>query len=298
MDLRPTHAVVGTADVVRSLAFLEAFGFEAAARRRVPALVARALYGLDADTEEVDVTAGGLARGAIRLVRTPHGAGPHGVLEAGPHAIDVYSRNADASATVGAAAGGDCGPIGRYRLGPLSVAELEVIGPDHLALVVIDVDRRRPCLLDLNPERLHSEVHAVVWTVADVSASLPFWQERAGFALWIDTTVREPEIAKFMRLPRPDMALRLAVLAGPDGGAPRFELVGFPDDAVAMRPQHAALEAGLHALGCDTADIEATVGGLPEVSWGSIVDLDDGGRAVAGRAPGGVRIELRTAVPE
>lgn len=292
MSLRPTHAVIGTTDLERTIAFLEPFGFRLAWRATLGEGAAGVLYGLDEATEEAALVAPGSTRGWLRLVRTPHPAPATDTFSLGGHAIDLYGRDVERSRAVAEAAGASCGPIGRYRMGPLAVEELKCVGPDHLTLVVIAVDRRRPSLLDTDASRLHSEVHAAVWTVADTDEALPFWREQAGLQILFDVTVREPEVAKFMGLPRPDTRLRLAVLADADGGAPRFEMIAFPDDPGAALPQW-PLRAGLHALGAESDDLAATVAALPAVRWGAVADLGAGALAVTGEAPGGVRLEVR-----
>lgn len=291
MILRPTHAVLGVTDVDRATRLLGAFGFGVSRRRHLDAEVTAALYGLDGPTEEVTLTAGA-ARGWLRLVHTPHPAIEAGPFALGPHALDLYGRDIQRSVACARDAGAHCGPVGRYRLGPLAVEEIQVVGPDHLVLVIIAVDRRRPSLLDEDPARWHSEVHAAVWTVADIDAVLPFWRDEAGLQVLLDVTTSEPAISTFMELPRPDTRIRLAVMAdAATAGAPRFELIAFPDDpgdAVASWP----LRAGLHALGCEVDDLDAVCGQLTRVIWGRPVRIGEEVVAVSGEAPGGVRIEV------
>jgi catechol 2,3-dioxygenase-like lactoylglutathione lyase family enzyme len=292
MTLSPTHAVIGTTDLTRTAAFLQVFGFEPSVRRPVAPDVAQALYGLDEATEEVVLSTPGAARGWLRLVRTPHGAADLGPFALGAHAIDLYGRDIDRSAAVAAAAGGRCGPIGRYRMGPLAIDEVQATGPDHLVIVMIAVDRRRPSVLDVEPSRLFSELHAAVWTTADIDAVLPFWREQAGLQVLHDVTTSEPAVSRFMELPRPDTRLRLTVLADAEAGAPRFEFISFPDEPGAAPPVW-PLRAGLHALGIEVDDLEAAMTGLPGAQWRTGVTLPGGTRAVAGEAPGGVALELR-----
>jgi catechol 2,3-dioxygenase-like lactoylglutathione lyase family enzyme len=292
MIIRPTHAVIGTPDLDRAAAFLSAFGFEPSARRPVAPDAAQALYGLDGATAEVALSTPGAERGGVRLVRTPHRAADRGPFAPGGHAIDLYARDIDRSAAVAAAAGGRCGPIGRYRMGPLAIDELQATGPDHLVVVTIAVDRRRPSVLDVDASRLHSELHAAVWTTVDIDAVLPFWREQVGLQVLLDVTTDEPAVSRFMELPRPDTRLRLTVLADATGGAPRVEFISFPDDPGAAQPLW-PLRAGLHALGVEVDDLEAAMARLPGARWRTAVTLPGGTRAAAGEAPGGVALELR-----
>jgi catechol 2,3-dioxygenase-like lactoylglutathione lyase family enzyme len=291
--MQPTHALIGSTDLERTVAFLTTFGFTAADSLPVDATAAHALYGLEGPTEEVVMSAPDTQRGWIRLVRTPLPASDHGPFDVGGHALDLYTRDVDESLRVARAAGAACGPVVRYELGPLQVGELKAVGPDHLAVVFIEISRRRPSTLDLDG-RLHSELHSAVWTVADVDAVLPFWREQAGMSTLLDMTVREPAVAAFMGLPRPDTPLRLTVLADASGGAPRFEMIHFPEHP-GPAPATWPLRPGLHALGVTSAEPASVAARLSAVEWGQLVRVADGGTAVAGLAPGGVRLQVRQA---
>ena len=180
MSIRPTNVVAGSTDLERTLRFLALFGFSVVARHAVPREAAAALYGLDEATEEVCLVAPGADRGWIRLVRTPHEAVTGGPCVRGPHAVDLYGRDLRVTAQTAREAGATPGTIGEYVMGPLQVGEVKVVGPDHLALVVIAVNRRRPSLLDADLARQHSEVHAAWWAADGLYEALRFWRDEAG----------------------------------------------------------------------------------------------------------------------
>ena len=106
--------------------------------------------------------------------------------------------------------------------------ECKCLGPDDLALVLIEVDKRRPSLLDSSPTVLFSEVHSAVYVVDSIASAAPFWKD-AGLDSLLDATFSEPGVAEFMGLPRLDTRLRLTLLAGTDQAPLRLELIEFPD---------------------------------------------------------------------
>jgi hypothetical protein len=60
-----------------------------------------------------------------------------------------------------------------------------------------------------------------------------------------------------------------------------------------VRTESWPLRAGLHALGAEVDDVGAVAAALPSVRWGAVARLATGRRAIAGEAPGGIRLELR-----
>lgn len=265
MSIRPTHVVAGSTDLERTLRFLALFGFSVVARHAVPREAAAALYGLDEATEEVCLVAPVRPRVDTAGADAPRGRDRRAVRPRSPRSRSLRPRSSRDRADR-SRGGRDAGDDRRYVMGPLQVGEVKVVGPDHLALVVIAVNRRRPSLLDADLARQHSEVHAAVWAADGLDEALRFWRDEAGMQVVLDATVREPAIAAFMHLPRPDTPLRLVVMAGVDGGAPRFELITFPEDPDAVVPSW-PLRGGLHALGIDTDDLDATRAALPSVAW-------------------------------
>jgi hypothetical protein len=294
--IRPLSAIVGATSPDAIVNIYRAFGFDVLGERAIAAPASRALYGLDGPTREIVMAPPGAARGWLHIVDTPN-AGPHpGPYDNGPHAIDVYSRNVDDSARLANAAGSPSGPVARYQMGPFDVREVKTVGPDHLVSVFIEVQRRRPSVLDSDPARLHSEVHSAVWIVDRIDDVLPFWKEQAGLTLLLDATARETAVGRFMGLPREDTPVRLAVLADDTSAPIRFEFVEFPEEtggAFATWP----LRGGLHAVGFGAEHLEAAIAAMPGASFGPIVERPVGlsgrpARAVAGVGPQGTRFEV------
>ena len=296
MTLRsPAHAVIGASDLAATTVFLERLGFEVTGRGRLPAAAARDLYGLDGEAAEAVLGMPGAEQGGIRVVATPHAAAEHHVFARGPHAIDLYTADRARSLALATDAGARCGAAASYKVGPLELVEAKAVGPDGLAVVFLQVARRRPSLLDREPGRLHSEVHSLVFTVDSVTKALPFWKERAGLQAFLDATIVEPAVCAFMGLPRSDVPIRLAMLADAESRPARLELLEFPQDPGPPLPTW-PLRAGIHAAAFEVASLEEARASLGEAAFGSAVAVDaplhPRSRAATALGPGGVRFEL------
>jgi hypothetical protein len=291
----PSHAVIGARSPGPMVEFLVGLGFEQASRGTLPAPAASALYGLEGEVAEVRLAVPGAASGWLRVVETPHPAPHAGPFDRGPHAIDLYTRDMARSLELAARGGGKVGEVGRYQVGPIAIAESKVIGPEGLAVVFLEASRRRPSVLDTHPDRLHSELHSVVFAVDRVEEALPFFRDEAGLGPYLDATVREPAVARFMNLPRPDTPLRLVMLADARMSPSRLELLEFPEDP-GRSHETGVLRAGLHAACFCVPDLDAARAALGGARFGSEASLDTpvhgAARAVAGAAPGGVPLEL------
>jgi catechol 2,3-dioxygenase-like lactoylglutathione lyase family enzyme len=296
----PHAAVVGSSDPDATRVYLEALGFAAVTSAPLPAETCSALYGIDRTLVETLLAVPGAAAGAIRVVETPHPAEPAGPpggpYAPGPTAIDLYTTDIDASAEAAAAAGARVGPVCRYTAGPIELGELRAVGPDGLAVVFIEIAHRHPSILDAAPDRLHSEVHSVVWTVPDLEQALGFWRGEAGLVPMSSFTIADPAITDLLELPE-DTPITLHVLADADRTPARFELLQYLRDEPAAAPGHQPLHGGLHAAAWLVDDLDAAVASMPSAMFGPVAEAVAGvlggpGRAVAGTAPGGVRFEL------
>lgn len=291
----PESAIVGATDLAAMTAFLRPFDFEEAGTVQVPESAARQLYGLEAATHGVRLSVPGAPAGGLQVIATPQAAHPHGPTDQGAHAIDLYTRDIEKSLRTAEAAGAKVGPISSYKVGPLTLSEAKADGPDHFELVFLQVDRRRSSRLDHLESAVNSEVHSFVWIVRQIDECLPFWRDEAGLISYLDVTMREPAIAAFMGLPRPDAPLRLAMMADAGGKASRFELIEFPEDPGPVAPSW-PLRGGLFAPLFRTGDLGEAMKRLPSARFGEPAEIAENGRrvpAVAGLAPGGVRFEVR-----
>ena len=272
----PLGAVVAVRDVPAAVAFFGRLGLREQSSGELPP----ELYG--GAGAFVDLAAA--ERGRVRVVQVAAEAVPRGPFDAGPAALDLYSRDLDRSLAV---AGVPAGPQVRIDLGPLVMHQVRLVGPDTTPVVLIDANHRRPSLLDSDDAALHSEAHSMVWVVPSIDEALPFWTG-AGLTVAFDVPISSPAVAELMDLPRPDVPVRMAMLSDADVRPMRFELFEFPaDESVGFNP---APRAGTVWPVFEVADLDAALA-LPWVSRGPVAEVV--GRPTARCvAPGGVVAEL------
>jgi hypothetical protein len=292
----PTHCIVGASHLDAACRFLSVFGFNTRTDDLLSWEASATLYGLNGPARQATMRPRGPNGFSwIRVVETPQHAPAVGPYDHGPHAIDLYTRDIVRSVAMARSAGAECGEIAHYAVGPLQIAEAKVVGPSHIVLVFIQVDRRRPSLLDHDEERLHSDLHSAVWTVPSIDAIKAFWTRGLGFTQLLDARIVDPKVASFMQLPRPDSPLRLLVVADAAQRPARVEFIEFPEDQGEPAPVDRPMPAGLYALGFTSSDLGADMSGLPDLSWSAVVPARMAGsphQVVTGVAPGGVRVEL------
>lgn len=291
----PSHAVIGATDLDKMAAYFERFGFEPAAGGVLGGQAAAALYGLDGETEERLLSVPGAARGWLRLVKTPGARRETGPFDSRPIAVDIYTRDIETSLALAREGGYECGELVGYDVGPLKVKEAEIIGPDHTILVFIEANVMRPCVLADQPDRLHSELHSMVWAVRSAADVLPTWTEQGGLRTLIDTEFGGPIISKLMNLPKPEVPVRFVLMCDAEETPARFELIEFLEENGAEAPAM-PLAGGLHAVGFSVDDLDAAMAALRSCEFDDVVELDTGlhpgATAVGGLAPGGIRFEL------
>ncbi len=292
----PDHVVVGATDLEGMEAFLGRFEFHSHPLPDLEPRAAQALYGLEGPCRQRRLVPEPAEQGWIRLVETPHAHRQGGAYDARPLAVDLYTRSIEKSLAIAAGARAHfpeihCGELVEYEVGPLAIREAEVIGPDGLVVVFLEVSQRRSSLLDRVPERLHSEVHSVVLAVDSAGEALPFWQGPAGLDTLIDAPIEGAMISRLMNLPRPNVPVRFVLLADDACNPTRFELLEFSEDAGETRPTW-PLAAGLHAPGFSVSNLDTALQTLGEAEAGALAQLGTGARGVSLVAPGQVRFEL------
>lgn len=286
----PREVVIGASDLEATVGFFRALGFEGGEPELLPAPAARALYGLEEATPQARLRVPGADAGRLRIVATPHAPTASGPYDHVPHALDIYTTDMAASLERARRAGARTGPPFSYRAGPLDVVEGKARGPDDLPVIFLWLSRRRPSLLDREPSRLHSEAHAFVRAVASVDRALAFWRDRAGLAVMMDATLRDPSVTGVMGLPRGDAPVRVCIVADAETRPVRFELIEFPEDPGSPVPSR-PLRAGLHAPAFAVPSIEEARRQWPEVEMGERATVA-GRPAVAAFAPDGTPFEL------
>lgn len=295
----PTEIVIATSDLEAALRHLDVVDLVERSRQVVPADVAQALYGVDTTVTEVVVGPRNrpeVDRGLIRLVTgaapafTPH---PH---LPGPMAVDVYTGDIEATRKRAAEAGVATGAQGRLEAGPLVMHQCEIVAPDGWRLVVVEANHRRPSLLDADEDRLHSEVHSLLWTVSSLEgASAPFLA--GGLEQVHVFPFDDPELARILGIEEDEASLRMNLLADDQSAPVRLELVEFVSPrpvrrADAPTARDVTLPSGVHGPLFDVDDIEGTLDSLG-IDRAPLVPTEAGRRAVV--VTGGVRVHLRSA---
>lgn len=283
----PDHVTVGASDPSRTGDFLKRLGFEFTGQQRISGAEAAALYGFTHAVMEDWYTAAGSRWGQIVVVQTPTGPHDRSTFDRGAHALDLYTRDMDKSIATVTAAGGSCGPIGRYQAGPLQIAEVKAAGPDGLPIVFIATDQRRPSVLDDHPERLHSQVHSIVWVVDDVEAARVMWETEAGLSALVDLELADPAVAHFMGLEDPQTRLRLVMECDGEVHPARLEVLTFLDEEGPTPPLH-PLTAGTFFPGFTVVDVDRARAALTSAHFGPNTPA-----GLFGTAPQGMAFLLR-----
>ena len=235
-----------------------------------------ALFGFRSDGDDRLVVPGGAAVAVELTGATGAGRAPCD-FEQGPRALDLYTVDLDGVLGDAAAAGWATSGPGTVVIGPVTMRQAMVVGPDGLAVVLVESTHRRSSLLDDEPGRRCSEPHSVVWCVPDLDAESSRW-EAAGWTKGMDLAFSEPAVSDYLGLPRSPVPIRMTMLSGPDVEPVRLELLEFPDDPGPAAPGHGA--AGLRGL--------AFVVDEPEVVAAAL-QIDP----ATGRTPGGIQVALR-----
>ncbi|MBS1694268.1 MAG: hypothetical protein JST91_18805 [Actinobacteria bacterium] len=301
----PSSTVLGATDPAAMAAFLAVFGGQP---RRVPPLsvvTSSSLYGIEAELDQVVVTEP-RSGATIRIVGTPHPAPTFTPLVAGPYGIDYYTRDLELSQGMLRAVGGrEFSPLVGYTGVPNAAGpqitghithELMLRGPDELAVFLTDVtatSRPWPTLLDVDPDRVHSELLQMCWVVDDMDAERAFWLEEVGWICVLDEVPDLDEMQTLMSTPG-NSPLRCVHVTGAAGNH-KIELMAYPAERVGARA-HWPLRGGLHCVTFDVADLDATMAALPSAHFGIPLVADAGRgpqRVVTATSPGGcVRFEL------
>lgn len=292
----PRDVVVGASDLKRAAEFLSLFGFSEQASAALPPEAARALYGIDGPAMELVMAVPGADRGRVRYVATSNAPRSHAPFDARPFAIDLFTTDIEASVALVARAGHHTSPITDHRFGPVLIREVEVSGPDGLVVTLLQPSAgRRSSILDTDPERLHSEVHAFVWSEVGLDNQLQFWQHR-GLDLTTDAVLETPGLGALVGVPDEEVRMRLTVLADPDGHPIRLEYVEFVGQPTNDSRPGLPLAAGLHAPAFEVSDLDTTMAGLAPAEIGPVVTVDTpihrGARAAVAVTPGGQLFEL------
>jgi len=291
----PIDVVVGATDVEAAARFLETFGFYRGPTAALSEDAAKALYGLEDPVRELLMVVPGTHRGRVRLVSTPNPARSFARFDARPFAIDLFSTDMDQSIALAISGGYHSSPVTIHRFGPVTIHEVEITGPDKLIVTLLQPSAgRRPTVLDDDPERLHSEVHAFVWSDTDLDTHIGYWTDR-GLQKLMDAVLATPGLGTLVGAPDEDVKMRLTVFADGEARPIRVEFVEFLGKASTPQPS-LPLAAGLHAPVFEFDDLDAVIDRLAPAEIGAIVTIDTAVhpkmRGATAVTPGGHRFEV------
>lgn len=239
------------------------------------------------DGEAILLGVRGSPRGRLRLVRAAADPGlpaPE-VWETGLRLLAVYSQDVPRTQELVAAAGGrpraytsfDGGEMGHYTEGSAR-------GFDDLTWCYPCPSKRLPSpAFASEPSRLHSELHYVGVTTADMPAALAFFAGAGGMTVIMDEEVEADWLCELVGVPQ-GTKMRLACLAGADLAPTRLILSSYEG----AQPTTDALPGrtvGIRRItfAADPAELRARLIGAGATA------LDNG----LLRGPAGIEIELR-----
>lgn len=277
-----TEVVIGANDVAAAVAFFELFGFAPVGEMVIDEAESAALFGLAGPAGATRLAAT-LRPGSATLliVSTPlAGSAPTG-WSTGPRALDVYTRDLDATMSIARDAGFLISPVGGLSAGPMTMRQAMVHGPGALSVVFVETSHRRSSVLDTHPVASHSEPHSVVWVVSDHAAEVAWWTTGGwttegmwdeGLTAGPTISFSEPSISDELDLAERPTPITMTMLSDTAVGPIRLELMTFDDHQSPTPAPIPHLEPGLFAM---------TVGGA------------GGTAARLVTSPRGVRVVLR-----
>jgi catechol 2,3-dioxygenase-like lactoylglutathione lyase family enzyme len=296
----PTHVVIGATDLDTSIDWWSAFGFGVVTENLLDPDVADRLFGLSGEVEQVELRVDEAPGGAIWLVQTPRRQHSRGSFDAGPHAVEIYTTDMEASLALTADLGAIPGGRLEYLVGNVPLEKVSVFGPDGLVVTFTSFVDRQPSVLDIHPEWLHSEIHSIVSTVRNADTANRFWCEQMGMMIESDSNL-DSGLDALMQLPR-GTSTRMTVLCDEFSNPIRYTFIEFddltPNDRAGIVPTWPLPAA--RPLGCFTvADVAASAAQMfrSGATFGDVVDLGDGcaiggSKAVWGLDPNGTRFVL------
>ena len=260
---------VGSTGVAAAVSFLEVFGFVVVA--------------------ETDVTTVAMPGGApvgLDIVRTPHRAPRPGGYRNGPRALDLYTSDLGRALTLAATRGYPVSPIGTISLGPVTMRQALVSGPGGVDIVLVESTHRRSSLLDIDPDRLFSEPHSVVWCVADLDAEAEFWVDSLGCTPGSRLAFSEPAVSEYLGLADSPVDIAMTMLSDRAVSPIRLELLEFVGrsdaESTGPQPDDDRLHEGIWAIAIDPPRGRDSPPAVPSSATSPTIR----------RSPGGIRYRV------
>ena len=283
-----TGVVVGATDPSASAEFLEVFGFSRSTRTRIDVADAAALYGLERPSVELVCVTPGTTAPAVHLVGCDLPGRLPADFERRARALDLYTSDMDDAIDHLRLVGLQPGPVGTLSVGPVTMRQCLVPGPDGLAVVLVESTHRRSSILDRPGAGLFSEPHSVVWCVDDMDAHSAALVS-VGLTKGSDLAFTEAEVSTYLDLPRTPVPMRMTMLSGPEVEPLRLELLEFPDDP-GPTPTGDTLGGGFWALRHETPG--AALGAAEPLLAAGWSESGSSVSATTVVSPGGLRLQF------
>ena len=240
-----SDVVVAALDVPAMVGFFGVFGFAVA----------------DQDKDGAVLRTAGTDSGGIVIVHRPDPGVRRSPYAPGPAAIDIYTTDIAASVAHAANAGYEVGRVGDLSLGPVSLKQVRVHGPDHVPVVLVESSHRRSSIIDDDPTLLHSQGHSLVWVVGDRDAEAGWWVDH-GASKGMDLSFAVPGVSDLLELPDSPVEVKMTMLSDEEVAPFRLELLEFAGRASVGSVDHSD-RAGIIGLRFGESDAwDASPGGV------------------------------------
>jgi catechol 2,3-dioxygenase-like lactoylglutathione lyase family enzyme len=323
----PHHVVLTVANLEAQCGLWEALGFVRKPIAVVPAAAALALYGHEGETRELvlsrpehwtgshpDLTGPNSAslrdpsgdpfltgkpdRGSLRLVETAEPGPIRLPFAPGPEALDVYVRELASTVLAAEGAAVSVRPLLTLPLGPITMRQQMLMGFDGARCTLVEIERRRPSLLDAHPEAATSEISSLIIVTSDHEVSEAFWLA-AGLQKHSDISLDFEAVSTMMGLPRHE-PVRMTLLGDGAISPIRLEFLQFvnvtsSDAGPALDMSSAPHGAPSPVFMVDNIEEEAAALCALGATFGGITSYESASGMV-GQAvlfdPSGIRFEL------
>jgi hypothetical protein len=322
----PHHVVMTVANLEAQCGLWEALGFVRGSVVPVPAAAAMTLYGHEGDTRELvlsrpedwtgshDLTGpnsaalrdpsvdpfptGKPGRGSLRLVETANPGPVRSPFAPGPEALDVYVRDLAATIATAEVSAVSVRPSLTLPLGPITMRQQMLMGVDGARCTLVEIERRRPSLLDSYPDAANSEISSLIIVTANHEVSEAFWLG-AGLRKHSDISLDLEAVSTMMGLPRHE-PVRMTLLGDEAISPMRLEFLQFVNVSSSDAGQALDMSAAPHGAPSpvfmvDNIDNEAAALCALGATIGGITSYESASGMVAQAAlfdPYGIRFEL------
>jgi catechol 2,3-dioxygenase-like lactoylglutathione lyase family enzyme len=294
----PHHVVLTVANLEAQCGLWEALGFVRGSVADVPTPAALALYGHEGETRELVLSRPQDWTGSLRLVQTSEPGPVRSPFAPGPEALDVYVRDLATTMAIAEGSAVSVRPSLTLALGPITMRQQMLMGVDGARCTLVEIERRRPSLLDVHPDAATSEVSSLIIVTADHDESEAFWLA-AGLQKHSDISLDLEAVSTMMGLPRHE-PVRMTLLGDEAISPMRLEFLQFvnvksSDAGPALDMSSAPHGAPSPVFMVDNIEDEAAALCALGATLGGITNYESASGMVAQAVlfdPSGIRFEL------